>query len=553
MENPQEKPKKIDIDYVKKRQKLFAFIGLVLLLTGLVVTGLLGYFTVVGIGLCVLGVLFGSVVFLPKFTKNLNVYANLTAYSFFVCASLVVFFLIVQRHPLTYDATSSKRFSLNPITKNFLERLDQPVKATAFINSSNKSEQTMARLKLDEYARYSPNFSYQILDPGRDANQARKYAIAPASGEVYLEVTSGTLDSDKVVKANKIEEEDLTNGIVQLLRGGKLNLYFTTGHGEPPLEEDKASAVLIGSDDGGANLDALNKLLRSAYVNTVGLDLRMRGSIPVDASAIVVAAPKTDFSAAEVQSIVNYLESGGKAIFLLNPDVLQIRNEVRSNFKNLSSLLERYGISIPSEVVVFPLESQAGQSVYTVPTESNDHRITHWDNTVGKARLVFDQARPIIPAVQPPNNVFTDVFLTSVDQAWGLSVDELTKALMKREEIKKLPNISDLKMIPIGVAATYHKPGASEAQTSKIVVVGNGSFTTTARLDQKGWLMFMNAVNWATNTGDLIAIPSAKVIETPSSLTPGQKQFIFILCVIAIPTLIGLGGLGYSISRRGVL
>lgn len=536
---------------LKKKQQIFVFTGLVFLLTGLIVTGMFGYFTIISTLLCVIGIGLGSVIFLPKFTKNLSVYANIITYSFFVCASMVVFFLIIQKHPLTYDATQTKRFSLNPITKNFLSRLDQPVKATAFI--MDKVERTNAQLKLDEYSRYSPNFSYELVDLRGEPEKTRKFSMAVLPGEVYLEVTSGTETGAKTVKVNKLEEEDLTNGIVQLLRGGNLNLYFTTGHGEPPLAEDKATALLTGSDDGGNNLDLLTSQLEFAHVKALPLDLRTRGNIPVDASAVVIAAPKIDFTAAETQSLRNYLHGGGKGIFLFNPDVLQVRNEVRSNFKNLGQLLEEFGINLPSEVIVFPLEAQSGQSVYTVPTESLDHRITHWDSSAGKERLVFEHGRPVLPSTQMPNHVFADVFLTSMDKAWGLSVDDLTRAVLRGEEVRKIPNMEDLKPMPIGVAVTYHPPGASEAQTSKIVVVGNGSFISSKEFTQKSWLLFMNAVNWATNSGDLIAIPSAQIIETPATLTPGEKQFVFILCVIAFPALIGLGGLGYSISRRGVL
>jgi len=71
--------------------------------------------------------------------------------------------------------------------------------------------------------------------------------------------------------------------------------------------------------------------------------------------------------------------------------------------------------------------------------------------------------------------------------------------------------------------------------------------------DPQKWILFMNGINWLTDSGELIAIPQTDLSSTPAVLTPGQSRFIFILVVIAVPTLIALGGLGYSITRRGSL
>jgi hypothetical protein len=80
--------------------------------------------------------------------------------------------------------------------------------------------------------------------------------------------------------------------------------------------------------------------------------------------------------------------------------------------------------------------------------------------------------------------------------------------------------------------------------------MGNGDFLASSVIDQAGWMLFLRSVNWLTNAGDLIAIPGAKVENTPVNLTQGQRQFLFLLLVIIVPTLIGFVGLGYSLARR---
>lgn len=532
------------------QQQILAFVGLVLFLTGLVATALLGQFNLITAALCILGLLIGSVIFLPRVTRNLSVYANMALYSFFFCAAAVVFFMILQKHPLTFDATQSRNFSLSTVTSNFLERLDQPIRATVFVSS--KQERNAASLLLGEYSRYSTQFDYRIVDPFRETEVAREYGAEVLPGEVYLErLTTDTLKAEDVKKVGKLNEEQVTNGIVQLLRGRDLTLYFTVGHGEPALAEDKVSAALLGTATDPDNLQSLSDQLSRAYIKAVPLELDRRQSVPADASALIIARPRIDFNSVEIRALRAYLERGGRVMFLLNPDIPQLGNEVRTALVNLGAVIKQYGIELPPQVVVMPLAQQQSQSIYITPAMPKEHRITQ-GAVADEALLMFEQARPIVQGTAP-RNTFVETFLASGAQSWPFPLEELQRALLTRTDPKVTPDMDDLKSIPLGLAATQVKPAAGEEGATKLMVVGNGSFITTRYLTSKGWLMFMEGVNWLTDSGESIAIPSAQIENTPSILTAVQRQFLFILVVIAVPTLIALGGLGYSIARRGSL
>lgn len=550
MDTNQKTPRAGRKPFGSKQQQLFAFIGLVLFLTGLVATALLGEFNFITAGICILGLIIGSVIFLPRVTRNLSVYANMTLYSFFFCAAAIVFFTILQKHPLTFDATKSRNFSLTSVTSNFLKRLDQPIRATVFVR--NKQARNSAGLLLGEYSRYSPHFDYRIVDPFLETGIAREYGAEILPGDVYLErLTTGTKQSERTVKVNKLTEEQLTNGIVQLLRGNDLTLYFTVGHGEPPLAADKVSAALLGQGPDPDNLQALYDQLQRSYISAVPLPLDRRQSVPADASAVIVVRPHVDFNSVETRALRSYLEQGGRVMFLLNPDIPQVGGEVRTALVNLGTLIKQYGIELPPEVVVLPLAQQNNQSIYITPAIGKDHRITQ-GAPPDEPLLIFEQARPILQGTAP-SNTFLETFLVSDPQAWAFPIEELRRALLTRTDPKVAPKIDDLKSRPLGVAATQVVPAKGDKAASKIMVVGNGSFLTTRYLTNEGWLMFMNGVNWLTDSGELIAIPSAEIENTPSILSPGERRFLFILVVIAVPVLIALGGLGYSIARRGPL
>lgn len=543
-------PKPAPVNLGSKQQQMFAFVGLVLFLTGLVATALLGQFSIITGALCILGVLVGSVSFLPKLSRNLNVYANMFLYSIFFCAAAIVFFIILQKHPLTYDATQSRNYSLSPVTSNFLKRLDQPIRATAFI--ANKQERTAASLLLGEYSRYTPQFEYRIVDPFRETGTARLFGSDILPGDVFLErMTTGTATADRVVKVSKLTEEQLTNGIMQILRGRDLTLYFTTGHGEPPLKEDKVAAAFSSKGPDPDNLEGLVNQLESSYIKAVPLDLSRRNSIPSDASAVVVVRPRIDFDTGETRALRQYMENGGRVMFLLSPDMPQIGNEVRTALTNLSALIKLYGIELPPDAVILPYAKQQNQSVYVTPALPQEHRITQ-GATLKEPLMMFEQSRPVIPGT-PPQNTFLETFLVSPDDAWPFPIEELQRVLLTRTEPRIAPKDEELKSIPLGVASTHLVPAKGEEGATKVMVVGNGNFVTSRYLTTYGWLTFMNGVNWLTDSGDLIAIPSSQIENTPAILTAGQRQFLFILVVIAVPTLIALGGLGYSVMRRGTL
>lgn len=533
-----------------KQQQVFAFIGLVLFLTGLVSTALLGQFNIITAILCVVGIVVGSVIFMPRFTRNLSVYANMLLYSVFFCAAAVVFFIILQKHPLTYDATESRNFSLSSVTSNFLKRLDQPIRATAFV--TNKQDRTQASLLLGEYSRYSPQFEYRIVDPFRETAIARQFGAEVMPGDLYLErMSTGTKVAEQAVKVAKLNEEQITNGVTRLLRGRDLTLYFTVGHGEPTLEEDKVTAALTGNAPDTDNLQVLVDQLKGNYINVAALQFEQRMAVPSDAAAVIVVSPQVDFDTAETQALREYLEKGGRAMFLLEPNIPQIGSQVKTSLVNLGGLIKQYGIDLPNDAVIMPLNKQKNQSIYITPAIPKEHRITQGAN-LKEPLIMFAQARPVIPGV-PPANTFLETFLVTPDEAWPFPIDELQRALLTRTEPRVAPKMDELKSIPIGVASTHLKATQGEDGSTKIMVVGNGSFVTSRFLTNYGWPMFMEGVNWLTDSGDLIAIPSAQIENTPSILTAGQRQFLFILVVIAVPTLIALGGLGYSIARRGNL
>ncbi len=522
-------------------------IGICLFFTGLVLTGYIGSFKFYTTLMCLLGIGMSSIFFIPKFSRNLRLFGNVLIYSILVLLSVFVLFLIVLRHPVSFDATAQKLYSLNPITQDFLNRIDSDIRITAFV-AGNAKEETQ-RL-LNEFSRYSSHITSRVLNPFQDYSVSRQYGDV-TQGDIFIEsVTTGTETADtakpSLVAVNKATEESITNGIIQLIRGKEITLYFLTGHGELSIESSKNYAAITATRSSMNDLEWLVKQLKRNRIKVNSLNITQRARIPSDASAIICVGPKQDFSGSECVALHDYLEDGGRALFCLSPELPQIT----PSLDNLRGMLSEFGLEFPQSVIV------------NVEQDGNDNSVTANRIVVGPAQkhrinqldpndpLLFTTARPIEAASYHSPELFIDTVLQTVSKSVTVSAAEYAQGLINR----KIPTISfdpaSLHPVNLGEAVTAYINGKSEDEATKLIVLGSSEFLSTENITQSAYLLFMNSVNWLTSDTDLITVPSNEIENTPLILTDGQKRFLFILLVILVPTIVGLIGLAYLISRR---
>src|SRR5207245_488949 len=128
-------------------------------------------------------------------------------------------------------------------------------------------------------------FTWKIVDPDSDPGQARRYGIE-SYGTIVLETKAR---SEKVLDP---EEEKLTNGLLKVTREGKRIVYVVQGHGEHEL----------GSSERAGFSEAKGALEKSNY-EVKSLALALKAAIPDDAAVVVIAGPRTDLFAPEVDAL----------------------------------------------------------------------------------------------------------------------------------------------------------------------------------------------------------------------------------------------------------
>jgi ABC-type uncharacterized transport system involved in gliding motility auxiliary subunit len=508
--------------------KLLPFLGMILIIVANVISAIYGSFTLATKILAILGILLFLSLFLRVEASNLKHYLNVSLYVLFVLGIMVIIYLIVANHPVQWDVTKAKYFSLSPQTIKVLKGLTKPIQVVAFTEERQPVQEFLER-----YTRVTNNVTYEIHNPFREALIAREMDTNVIPGDSFV------IHGQKKKKIHGLNEEDFTNAIVEVTREKDTILYFLEGHGEKPLESNYSRS----EDQPDTSLSRLKKVLEDRAYKVKTLDLAHKGFVPAECSVLVCVGPINDLFPVEVDAIATYLDSGGNALFCLDPD-----QSVRNSLTQFAALLNRYGVSIKPDIVVDP--NPISQGVYgnafaPLVTEYGNHPITR-DLSYIRSMIIVPFARTVNRAEPVPSNVHVENLLLTSEYSWS---EDLSALVQKRD--LTVPERSKIHPQCLGVAVTKSTPGSAEGVQTKLVVLGDSDiFSNQLLVSDAPALLFLNSIKWLTAQKDLIAIPPKMFEDTPIYLSAGQARYLFVLLVVLIPSLVFFGGLSYTVMRR---
>src|SRR6266851_3968844 len=262
------------------------------------------------------------------FSRRQTRYGTLAATSvLIVLGILIAINYIGARQNKRWDLTVSKQFSLSDQSRNVLTKLDSPLQVLVF---AQEPEFPRYRDKLREYEYVSKKVTTEYIDPDKKPTVAKQNQIQQF-GTIVFNYKGRT---ERVTADN---EQDITNGIIKVVSGQQRKIYFTQGHGE----KDTVSAERDGYNAIAAALGRENYTVDKVVI-------AQQGAVPDDASIVIVAGPRTDFFAPEVEALKKYLDKSGKLLLELDPP-----DKVDSPpLTNLIALAHDWGIQVGNNVVV---------------------------------------------------------------------------------------------------------------------------------------------------------------------------------------------------------
>ena len=408
------------------------------------------------------------------------------------------------KHHKRLDWTTEKLFTLSEQTRKIVSGLNKDVLVIRFDNKPDEAFRDLVA----EYTGLGHHVHYELVDPQEKPEMAREYNVT-RMGQVV--VSSGS----KNQSLEGTTEQDLTNAIVKITRDTVKTICFVEGHGE--------KSVTSTESDGYSGAD---HSLKGDGFETKSVNLVSEGQVPADCSVLVDAGPKQAVFPQEAQMIEKYLEGGGKALLLLDPET----------DPGLDAVLQSWNIALGKNVVIDA--SGLGQVVGAGPA----------------IPLVVDYgASPITQGFQNRMTFFPLARTASIadktktdpqdTELLKTSSRSFTVPNLKTKEIRYDPKTDTAGPLSLGVAAERKSSPGDAGKDSRLVVIGNSNFASNrwGGLQRNGDL-FLNTIDWLSQDEDLISIRPKSVTNRGLALTEAQQRMLTWVSLFILPGFVVLCG-----------
>src|SRR5215471_15906113 len=442
--------------------------------------------------------------------------ASVILYTVIVVAILGAVNFLANRYEKSYDSTSNKKFTLSDQSQKIVKNLKQTLTITYWGQPSRFTE---ARDLMDRYKALSPKVDVQFMDADKKRTQAIAAGVKTLP-TIYVEV------GNKKEEAKTLTEEDVTGAMVRALKGGDRQVCFVLGSGEHTI-----------ADTDRTGFSKAKELTEKGNYKTQDVKLLPKAEIPMECTIVVVPGPKRDYLQPAVDALKNYVENGGRALFMLDPP-LKFGQQVDENGA-LTGVLANWGVTVEKDLVLDL--SGVGQLFglgpeFPLVTTYESHAIV---------RDLKDVATgfPIARSLDVKNGD-----KTTVEKLFATSADSIATKNLASAEIKQSKD--DLKG-PLVLAAAGTYTTGKETGNGRFVVAGSSGFAANNFIGFNGNRdLFMNMLNWLSSDEDLISIRPKEPSDNPLNMNARQVSALFYESVVGIPLVIVLAGVGVWWRRR---
>jgi ABC-type uncharacterized transport system involved in gliding motility auxiliary subunit len=443
--------------------------------------------------------------------------ATATLYTIVVIAILVLANWLGNRYNKSFDTTSNKRFTLSQETQKMVKNLKGDATIT-YIDKASNFEQ--ARGMLDRYKNLSPKIHLQYIDYQKQPTVARAFGIRYA-GTAFVET------AQRREEAKALTEEGITGAFLKDIKGVR-KVCFVTGSHEHGLDD---------SDSNG--LSQLKTLVQRDNYQAQSITLIDKTAVPEECNVLVVAGPQADYTPNEVTAIKNYVEGGGRAMFLLDPPLDFGKEHVAEN-NGLADLLQSWGVTLDKDLVLE--ENPMGQLFGFGPEIP---LVNHYDSQPIVSELKDNfTGFPVTRSLTVKNGE-----KTTIDKLFSTTDHAIATTNLHTNEVNPSDPANKKGPFVLGAAGTYNtgKPNSS----GRFVVIGNSGFLTNGMLGfQANRDLALNAINWLSSDEDLISIRPKETEDRKLNATQRQMNIFAYTDLIAIPLLIIVAGVSIFMKRR---
>lgn len=451
-----------------------------------------------------------------------------------VCvAAVVVINLIVGEIPSQYteiDVSQEKLYTISQDTKDILANLDKEV-ILYHVVQSGREDETIEKL-LERYEDASSKIKVEKKDPVVNPGFVSTYTSQQLS-ENSIIVESG--DKNKVINYNDLYESSMDYYSYS---------YTTTGFdGEGQLTSaisyvtsEELPVLYVLEGHGESELDStIQESIKKDNIDIKTLNLIAESEIPDNADCILISSPATDFSKEEKESILSYLEKGGKAMIF--------SDYTGEKLANFDEILENYGVQRVNGLIL-ETDSQnyiAQTPYYLIPNiKSND--ITGDVATSGYYVLI-----PLAQGIQKIENsrdtLNIESLLTTSDGAY--SKTNLQSSTLEKED-------GDIDgPFDVGVAVSED---VGDGESTQLVYFSTSNILQpeiNQMVSGGNSKLVLQALSWMCKSdSNSVSIPSKSLELSYLTLTGQDTSFWSIFAMAVVPGAFLVFGFFVWMKRR---
>lgn len=439
--------------------------------------------------------------------------SNAVVLSLAVIGIVVLVNYLSSRYYKRFDLTEAKRHTLSEQSIQIVKGLKDEIEVIGFYPQGRNQE--AFEKWLAAYREHTDKIRYQKVDPILEPGKAEQYQWSGYSGGLIVR------RGDRQQQVYTADEQDITGALLRVSRDEQKVIYFVTGHSERQP-----------TDTGDNGYGQIGNLLTQNNYRVETLNLAVVETVPADAAALVIAGPQTPLLEGEAERLRTYLQGGGKALIMLDPD----------SQTDLDAALAPWGVRLEQGLVVDAQKALGGDP--TAPV-IDSYRFS--ELTKDLPMVVLPYARPVVQDTAVEGVTWTPL-ATSSAQSWLKSdLEELKKS-------RKLQYVEGQdRRGPLTLLATVEAPGTGGGRT-RIVLIGDADFAANGVLSQipNGQYLALNAINWLAEEEALIAIPPKANLPNNIYLSTIEQGAVCFGSLIVIPGMILLAGLAVWFKMRNV-
>jgi len=426
---------------------------------------------------------------------------------------------------LSFDLTKGGILDFSTETTDVISELNMDVRIISLIPQADTNrEMTQLDEILKKYDSLSDRITYERADAQKNPALLSSYK---KNGEPLTDSYNIIFETERmntVVSVNDIvifvkdkirneyvsgaltAEQYFTSALLKVTKGSDINAYVSRGHGEDFNAENFKNEIL----------PATGYIFHDIHT--------MSDPIGDDADILIIAAPKTDFSADEIEKINKYLMDGGSVQVFVDPTT--------PHLENLFKLLDEWGIEVGDGLVGDDDASHYAKYRTSVIADIEENEMTS-SMPSGNIQVIFPVSRPV--SSESKNDISAyNIASTSDDGYVKADIYSLFDTFESGDE-----------RIKSNMATMVTRPNP-DGRKPKLFVSGSVAFLQV----RSNTNFYTNLMATMTEQPYSIYIQPKSILESRVTINQALVYIYVFIAVILIPIIILAFGLITWIKRR---